>query len=61
MFVCVRRREEFFELTKNSRFVWEDEGHRDLLRSVLLLLVSGEHLEVPETTFFFSSGQTPEL
>lgn len=30
--VCVRRRGEFFELTKNSQFVWEDEHHRDLLR-----------------------------
>lgn len=31
--VCVvRRREEFFELTKNNQFVWEDEHHRELLR-----------------------------
>ncbi len=33
VYVCVfRRRGEFFELTKNSQFVWEDENHRDLLR-----------------------------
>lgn len=32
---CVhRKRTEFFELAKNSQFVWEDEEHRDLLRSV---------------------------
>uniref|UniRef100_A0A8C5EWA0 Phosphodiesterase n=1 Tax=Gouania willdenowi TaxID=441366 RepID=A0A8C5EWA0_GOUWI len=27
---------EFFELTKNSQFVWEDDNHRDLLRSMLM-------------------------
>uniref|UniRef100_A0A673B9B0 Phosphodiesterase n=1 Tax=Sphaeramia orbicularis TaxID=375764 RepID=A0A673B9B0_9TELE len=26
----MKRRGEFFELTKNSQFVWEDEHHRDL-------------------------------
>ncbi|XP_075890013.1 cGMP-specific 3',5'-cyclic phosphodiesterase isoform X2 [Nelusetta ayraudi] len=30
------KRGEFFELTKNSQFVWEDEHHRDLLRSMLM-------------------------
>lgn len=38
LYVCVvRRRGEFFELTKNSQFVWEDENHRDLLRWVWIL------------------------
>ncbi|XP_054609668.1 cGMP-specific 3',5'-cyclic phosphodiesterase isoform X2 [Dunckerocampus dactyliophorus] len=32
----IKRREEFFELTKNKQFVWEDEHHRDLLRSMLM-------------------------
>ncbi|CAF95364.1 unnamed protein product, partial [Tetraodon nigroviridis] len=32
----MKRRGEFFELTKNSQFRWEDEGHRDLLRSMLM-------------------------
>nr|XP_057934166.1 cGMP-specific 3',5'-cyclic phosphodiesterase isoform X1 [Doryrhamphus excisus] len=32
----VKRREEFFELTKTKQFVWEDERHRDLLRSMLM-------------------------
>uniref|UniRef100_A0A8D2ZVF9 Phosphodiesterase n=1 Tax=Scophthalmus maximus TaxID=52904 RepID=A0A8D2ZVF9_SCOMX len=32
----MKRRGEFFELTKNSQFVWEDENHRDLLRSMLM-------------------------
>ncbi|XP_056156200.1 cGMP-specific 3',5'-cyclic phosphodiesterase [Lampris incognitus] len=32
----IKRREEFFELTKNSQFVWEDEQHRELLRSMLM-------------------------
>ncbi|XP_072233075.1 cGMP-specific 3',5'-cyclic phosphodiesterase [Leuresthes tenuis] len=32
----MKRREEFFELTKNSQFVWEIEHHRDLLRSMLM-------------------------
>nr|XP_020450522.1 cGMP-specific 3',5'-cyclic phosphodiesterase isoform X2 [Monopterus albus] len=32
----MKRREEFFELTKNSQFVWENEHHRDLLRSMLM-------------------------
>nr|XP_043876173.1 cGMP-specific 3',5'-cyclic phosphodiesterase isoform X1 [Solea senegalensis] len=32
----MKRRGEFFELTKNSQFVWEDEYHRDLLRSMLM-------------------------
>ncbi|TDG99989.1 hypothetical protein EPR50_G00200230 [Perca flavescens] len=30
------KRGEFFELTKNSQFVWEDENHRELLRSMLM-------------------------
>ncbi|XP_030194190.1 cGMP-specific 3',5'-cyclic phosphodiesterase isoform X1 [Gadus morhua] len=34
--VYMKRRGEFFELTKNSQFVWEDEDHRDLLRSMLM-------------------------
>uniref|UniRef100_A0AAX7VTL9 Phosphodiesterase n=1 Tax=Astatotilapia calliptera TaxID=8154 RepID=A0AAX7VTL9_ASTCA len=32
----MKRRGEFFELTKNNQFVWEDEHHRDLLRSMLM-------------------------
>ncbi|KAM4611446.1 cGMP-specific 3',5'-cyclic phosphodiesterase [Polymixia lowei] len=32
----MKRRGEFFELTKNNQFVWEDEEHRDLLRSMLM-------------------------
>ncbi|XP_028330453.1 cGMP-specific 3',5'-cyclic phosphodiesterase isoform X3 [Gouania willdenowi] len=32
----MKRRGEFFELTKNSQFVWEDDNHRDLLRSMLM-------------------------
>ncbi|KAK2900243.1 cGMP-specific 3',5'-cyclic phosphodiesterase isoform X3 [Channa argus] len=32
----MKKRGEFFELTKNSQFVWEDEHHRDLLRSMLM-------------------------
>ncbi|KAM4537189.1 cGMP-specific 3',5'-cyclic phosphodiesterase isoform 2-T2 [Odontesthes bonariensis] len=32
----MKKREEFFELTKNSQFVWENEHHRDLLRSMLM-------------------------
>ncbi|XP_041841342.1 cGMP-specific 3',5'-cyclic phosphodiesterase isoform X2 [Melanotaenia boesemani] len=32
----MKRREEFFELTKNNQFVWVDEHHRDLLRSMLM-------------------------
>ncbi|XP_076007832.1 cGMP-specific 3',5'-cyclic phosphodiesterase isoform X2 [Genypterus blacodes] len=32
----MKRRGEFFELTKNSQFIWEDEHHRDLLRSMLM-------------------------
>ncbi|XP_013872930.1 cGMP-specific 3',5'-cyclic phosphodiesterase [Austrofundulus limnaeus] len=32
----MKRREEFFELTKNNQFVWEDEHHRELLRSMLM-------------------------
>ncbi|KAM9836649.1 cGMP-specific 3',5'-cyclic phosphodiesterase [Aulostomus maculatus] len=32
----MKRRGEFFELTKNSQFVWEDEHHRELLRSMLM-------------------------
>ncbi|XP_061817201.1 cGMP-specific 3',5'-cyclic phosphodiesterase isoform X1 [Nerophis lumbriciformis] len=31
-----KRRQEFFELTKSRQFVWEDEHHRDLLRSMLM-------------------------
>ncbi|KAJ8008079.1 hypothetical protein DPEC_G00101040 [Dallia pectoralis] len=32
----MKRRGEFFELTKNSQFVWEDDYHKDLLRSMLM-------------------------
>ncbi|KAK5604674.1 cGMP-specific 3',5'-cyclic phosphodiesterase [Crenichthys baileyi] len=32
----MKRREQFFELTKNNQFVWEDDDHRDLLRSMLM-------------------------
>ncbi|KAF7647381.1 hypothetical protein LDENG_00173160, partial [Lucifuga dentata] len=32
----MKRRGEFFELTKNSQFMWEDEHHRELLRSMLM-------------------------
>ncbi|XP_039546807.1 cGMP-specific 3',5'-cyclic phosphodiesterase isoform X2 [Pimephales promelas] len=32
----MKKRTEFFELAKNSQFVWEDESHRDLLRSMLM-------------------------
>nr|XP_055072803.1 cGMP-specific 3',5'-cyclic phosphodiesterase isoform X2 [Misgurnus anguillicaudatus] len=32
----MKKRTEFFELAKNSQFVWEDEEHRDLLRSMLM-------------------------
>ncbi|KAM9424109.1 cGMP-specific 3',5'-cyclic phosphodiesterase [Pholidichthys leucotaenia] len=32
----MKRRGEFFELTTNTQFVWEDEQHRDLLRSMLM-------------------------
>ncbi|KAK7910221.1 hypothetical protein WMY93_014905 [Mugilogobius chulae] len=32
----MKRRGEFFELTKNSQFVWDDEQHRELLRSMLM-------------------------
>uniref|UniRef100_A0A7N6F7V7 Phosphodiesterase n=1 Tax=Anabas testudineus TaxID=64144 RepID=A0A7N6F7V7_ANATE len=32
----MKRRGEFFELTKNNQFVWEDEQHKDLLRSMLM-------------------------
>ncbi|KAA0723854.1 cGMP-specific 3',5'-cyclic phosphodiesterase [Triplophysa tibetana] len=34
--VYMKKRTEFFELAKNSQFVWEDEEHRDLLRSMLM-------------------------
>uniref|UniRef100_A0A8C7P935 Phosphodiesterase n=1 Tax=Oncorhynchus mykiss TaxID=8022 RepID=A0A8C7P935_ONCMY len=32
----MKRRGEFFELTKNSQFVWDDDYHKDLLRSMLM-------------------------
>ncbi|KAF6730791.1 cGMP-specific 3',5'-cyclic phosphodiesterase [Oryzias melastigma] len=32
----MKKREDFFELTKNNQFVWVDEHHRDLLRSMLM-------------------------
>uniref|UniRef100_A0A672M6C4 Phosphodiesterase n=1 Tax=Sinocyclocheilus grahami TaxID=75366 RepID=A0A672M6C4_SINGR len=32
----MKKRTEFFELAKNSQFVWEDDYHRDLLRSMLM-------------------------
>ncbi|XP_051576914.1 cGMP-specific 3',5'-cyclic phosphodiesterase-like isoform X1 [Myxocyprinus asiaticus] len=32
----MKKRTEFFELSKNSQFAWEDEYHRDLMRSMLM-------------------------
>uniref|UniRef100_A0AAY4DCZ5 Phosphodiesterase n=1 Tax=Denticeps clupeoides TaxID=299321 RepID=A0AAY4DCZ5_9TELE len=32
----MKKRDKFFELSKNSGFVWEDDGHRELLRSMLM-------------------------
>ncbi|XP_051987571.1 cGMP-specific 3',5'-cyclic phosphodiesterase isoform X2 [Xyrauchen texanus] len=32
----MKKRTEFFELSKNSQFVWEDDYHRDLMRSMLM-------------------------
>ncbi|XP_026868895.2 cGMP-specific 3',5'-cyclic phosphodiesterase isoform X1 [Electrophorus electricus] len=32
----MKKRTEFFELTKNSQFVWEEDQHKDLLRSMLM-------------------------
>ncbi|XP_064199695.1 cGMP-specific 3',5'-cyclic phosphodiesterase isoform X1 [Anguilla rostrata] len=32
----MKKRGEFFDLTKNSQFVWDDDYHRDLLRSMLM-------------------------
>ncbi|KAM9827138.1 cGMP-specific 3',5'-cyclic phosphodiesterase isoform 1-T1 [Neosynchiropus ocellatus] len=32
----MKRRGEFFELTKNNQFVWQDDHHRELLRSMLM-------------------------
>ncbi|XP_062849191.1 cGMP-specific 3',5'-cyclic phosphodiesterase [Trichomycterus rosablanca] len=32
----MKKRTEFFELAKNSQFVWEYDYHRDLLRSMLM-------------------------
>ncbi|MBN3283152.1 PDE5A phosphodiesterase, partial [Polyodon spathula] len=32
----MKKRGEFFDLTKNNQFMWEDEHHRDLLRSMLM-------------------------
>ncbi|XP_048826127.1 cGMP-specific 3',5'-cyclic phosphodiesterase isoform X1 [Brienomyrus brachyistius] len=32
----MEKRGEFFDLTKNSQFLWDDEYHRDLLRSMLM-------------------------
>ncbi|XP_051948250.1 cGMP-specific 3',5'-cyclic phosphodiesterase-like isoform X2 [Xyrauchen texanus] len=32
----MKKRTEFFELAKNSQFAWEDEYHRDLMRSMLM-------------------------
>ncbi|XP_056318158.1 cGMP-specific 3',5'-cyclic phosphodiesterase isoform X1 [Danio aesculapii] len=34
--VYMKKRTEFFELAKNSQFEWEDDCHRDLLRSMLM-------------------------
>ncbi|MFT7797415.1 cGMP-specific 3',5'-cyclic phosphodiesterase [Arapaima gigas] len=34
--ICYRKRGEFFELTNNNKFAWDDEKHRDLLRSMLM-------------------------
>ncbi|KAK9524357.1 hypothetical protein VZT92_016759 [Zoarces viviparus] len=47
----MKRRGEFFELTKNSQFVWEDEDHRDLLRLKIIV----------ERSSFFSLMQIAEL
>ncbi|XP_066577007.1 cGMP-specific 3',5'-cyclic phosphodiesterase isoform X3 [Amia ocellicauda] len=32
----MKKRGEFFELTKNNQFIWDNEFHRDLLRSMLM-------------------------
>ncbi|KAJ8390288.1 hypothetical protein AAFF_G00108570 [Aldrovandia affinis] len=32
----MKKRGEFFDLTKNSQFIWDDDYHRDLLRSMLM-------------------------
>ncbi|XP_030636374.1 cGMP-specific 3',5'-cyclic phosphodiesterase [Chanos chanos] len=32
----MKKRGEFFELAKNNQFVWEDDYHRELLRSMLM-------------------------
>ncbi|KAJ8382194.1 hypothetical protein SKAU_G00029720 [Synaphobranchus kaupii] len=32
----MKKRGEFFDLTKNSQFVWDDDYHKDLLRSMLM-------------------------
>ncbi|XP_061664773.1 cGMP-specific 3',5'-cyclic phosphodiesterase isoform X2 [Syngnathoides biaculeatus] len=32
----MKRREEFFELTRDRHFAWESDHHRDLLRSMLM-------------------------
>ncbi|XP_034021239.1 cGMP-specific 3',5'-cyclic phosphodiesterase-like [Thalassophryne amazonica] len=34
--IYMKRRGEFFQLTKSGQFAWEDERHRDLLRSMLM-------------------------
>ncbi|KAJ8262122.1 hypothetical protein GJAV_G00162480 [Gymnothorax javanicus] len=32
----MKKRGEFFDLTKNCQFVWDDDDHRELLRSMLM-------------------------
>ncbi|KAG7461950.1 hypothetical protein MATL_G00196610 [Megalops atlanticus] len=32
----MKKRGEFFDLTKNNQFAWDDDYHRDLLRSMLM-------------------------
>ncbi|XP_036407123.1 cGMP-specific 3',5'-cyclic phosphodiesterase isoform X2 [Megalops cyprinoides] len=32
----MKKRGEFFDLTKNNQFAWDDDCHRDLLRSMLM-------------------------
>uniref|UniRef100_A0A3Q3FCI8 Phosphodiesterase n=1 Tax=Labrus bergylta TaxID=56723 RepID=A0A3Q3FCI8_9LABR len=53
----MKRRGEFFELTKNSQFVWEDEHHRDLLRSLYdLSFFSLVQIAELVATEFFEQG-----
>ncbi|XP_039615675.1 cGMP-specific 3',5'-cyclic phosphodiesterase isoform X2 [Polypterus senegalus] len=34
--VYMRRRSEFFDLVKKNQFTWEDDGHRHLLRAMMM-------------------------